>query len=116
MRKFKVKVNGKAYEVEVEEVPSPYVSYTPRAAYGPPPEPSPRPQEKKTEVKAPMPGRIIAVRVKRGDAVQLGQALVVMEAMKMENEIPSPVAGTVVEIKVAEGDSVRPGEVLVVLE
>jgi biotin carboxyl carrier protein len=66
-------------------------------------------------ITAPMPGHILGVPVKPGDAVEVGDTLVVMEAMKMENEIKAHVAGKVVEVKVAKGQDVGVGEVLVVI-
>ena len=67
-------------------------------------------------VSVPMPGKIIAVLVTEGDAVEKGQGLVIVEAMKMENEVRSPVTGTVREIKVKPGDTVEGGAVLVIVE
>lgn len=67
-------------------------------------------------IAAPMPGRVVKVLVKPGDAVQARQGLVVVEAMKMENELRAPGAGIVREIRVAEGASVEAGTVLVVID
>ena len=67
-------------------------------------------------VSVPMPGKIIAVLVGAGDAVEKGQGLVIVEAMKMENEVRSPIAGEVKEIKVKPGDTVEGGAVLIVVE
>jgi biotin carboxyl carrier protein len=67
-------------------------------------------------VAAPMPGRVVKVLVKPGDAVQSRQGLVVVEAMKMENELRAARAGVVREIRVAEGASVEANMVLVVLD
>jgi biotin carboxyl carrier protein len=63
-----------------------------------------------------MPGKIIAVLVAEGDAVEKGQGLVIVEAMKMENEVRSPVTGAVREIKVKPGDTVEGDAVLLVVE
>lgn len=63
--------------------------------------------EGKQTVTAPMPGKIVKVLVKQGDAVAEGQGLVVVEAMKMENELRSPKAGKVVELHVKEGQAVE---------
>ena len=62
---------------------------------------------------APMPGLIVRVNVSPGDAVQAGQGLVVMEAMKMENELRAPAAGTVKTVMVEPGKAVEKGTVLV---
>ena len=68
------------------------------------------------ELKAPMPGRIVRVFVNEGDAVQAGAAIVVIEAMKMENELSSPRAGTVRRVAVQVGDAVDRDALLVEIE
>ncbi len=65
---------------------------------------------------APMPGGVVRVAVATGDAVEAGQVLVVLEAMKMEHAVHAPAAGTVTEVVVAEGDQVETGRLLVVVE
>lgn len=65
---------------------------------------------------APMPGKVIRVLVKKGDSVETGQGLVVVEAMKMQNEMKSPRAAQVIDVRVKDGDTVGAGETLVVLE
>lgn len=65
------------------------------------------------EVKAPMPGLVLAVHVAAGDAVEAGQRLLVLEAMKMENELKAAQAGTVAKILVAPGEAVGKGTLLV---
>ncbi len=67
-------------------------------------------------VAAEMPGKVVKVSVPVGTAVDEGQGIVVIEAMKMENEIPSPIDGVVVEIAVREGDTVETGTTLFVVE
>jgi pyruvate carboxylase subunit B len=67
-------------------------------------------------VKAPMPGLIVKIETKVGDAVKRGQGIMVVEAMKMENEVRVPSDGTVKEIRVRERQTVEKGEVLVVIE
>ena len=64
-------------------------------------------------ITAPMPGLVLAIKVKEGDTVQAGQALLVMEAMKMENAITASYNGTVSRIYVREGDSISEGDLLV---
>jgi biotin carboxyl carrier protein len=71
--------------------------------------------EGRQQIIAPMPGKIIRVLVKAGDAVETGQGLLVVEAMKMQNEIRSPKSGTVERLSVAEGQTVNAGEVVAVV-
>jgi biotin carboxyl carrier protein len=66
-------------------------------------------------IMSPMPGRVVRVLVESGDAVTAGQALAVVEAMKMENEVASPATGVVSEVRVAAGDPVEAGGALVVV-
>jgi biotin carboxyl carrier protein len=67
-------------------------------------------------VRAPMPGRVVRVMVREGEAVEEGSPLLILEAMKMENQLRSPKAGTVVEIPAAEDQVVATGQKLVVVE
>lgn len=67
-------------------------------------------------MRAPMPGRIVRVNVSSGDSVQRGEALVVLESMKMENTIAAPRDGVVSQVHVAGDDSVQHGQSLVELE
>lgn len=67
-------------------------------------------------VVAPMPGKIMAVKVRPGDAVKANQVVLVLEAMKMENEVQTEVAGKVKEVKVKAGETVEGGQVLLVVE
>ena len=69
-----------------------------------------------TEVTPPMPAVVIAVSVTEGDAVEKGQAVVIVSAMKMETTLFAPFDGTVKKINVAEGDKVMPGDILVDIE
>jgi biotin carboxyl carrier protein len=66
-------------------------------------------------ITAPMPGKVIRVLVREGDAVEVGQGLVVVEAMKMQNEMKALRGGQVVEVRVRDGDTVSAGDTLVVL-
>jgi len=68
--------------------------------------------EGRQQIVAPMPGKVVRLLVKTGDAVEAGQGLLVVEAMKMQNEIRSPKSGTVERVVVAEGQAVNAGEVL----
>jgi biotin carboxyl carrier protein len=72
--------------------------------------------EGRVTVSAPMPGKVVRVLVKQGDAVQEGQGLLVVEAMKMENELKSPKAGTVTEVFAREGSAVEANAKLLTVE
>ncbi len=127
-RKFKVVVDGKEYIVEIEElggeapvlstVPAapPQPKYEAKPAAGAPKAPAAPPVEvEEGAVTAPMPGKILDIKVSKGDNVKAGDVLVILEAMKMENEIVAPKDGVVKEINVNVGDSVDRGAVLVVI-
>ncbi|KUO68248.1 MAG: acetyl-CoA carboxylase biotin carboxyl carrier protein subunit [Clostridia bacterium BRH_c25] len=129
MRKFMINVNGKSYEVEVEEIKdgviaAPAAQPAPRAAAPAAPKAAPAPAPKAapaavpagaSTVTAPMPGTILSISVKAGDAVKKGQVLCILEAMKMENEIMAGGDGTVASVAVSQGDSVSTGQVLFAL-
>jgi len=72
--------------------------------------------EGRQTVAAPMPGRVIRVLVEAGQAVEAGQGLIVVEAMKMQNEMKSPKAGRVIEVKASDGATVAAGDILIVIE
>jgi biotin carboxyl carrier protein len=65
---------------------------------------------------APMPGRVVRILVEKGQEIQAGQGLIVVEAMKMQNEMKSPRAGKVLEIRTTSGAAVSAGEALLVIE
>jgi len=86
----------------------------PAAAPAPPAASRPAPSARgEGGITAPMPGLVLAIKVKEGDTVQAGQALLVMEAMKMENAITASYNGTVSRLYVREGDSISEGDLLV---
>jgi biotin carboxyl carrier protein len=66
-------------------------------------------------IKAPMPGLVVSLPVSRGERVQRGQTVAVLEAMKMENDLSAPRAGIIKEIKVAQGQAVNQGQALVTI-
>lgn len=117
MKKYIIKLNGKVYEVEMEEVTgeaAATIAEAPKAAEAPAqPVPQSAPVTGGETVEAPMPGTIVGVSVKVGDRVKKGQVLVVLEAMKMENEIVAPLEGTIAAVNVSKGQTVNPGEALV---
>lgn len=121
MRKFNISVNGKTYEVDVEEVggvqTTAPVAAAPKAAPAAAPKAAPAskaaPVAGAKQVTAPMPGTIVSVKVNVGDKVEAGTLVAVLEAMKMENEIFAGVDGTVAGVSVSAGDSVNSGDVIV---
>lgn len=131
MKKFVVKVNGVAYDVEVEENGSTGAASVPAAApqtaapvakkeESKPAAPAAAPAAPagsagSEDIKSPMPGTIMSVSAAPGDAVKKGQVLLVLEAMKMENEIVSPRDGEVASVNVQKGASVNSGDTLVSL-
>ena len=70
----------------------------------------------KKNIIAPLPGTIIEILVQPGDEIQAGQAVVVLEAMKMENELQAEFAGTVTSVNVQEGDMVRAGTEIITID
>lgn len=136
--KYKVTLNNKVYEVEVEEgdamLLNEYEAQAPAAAAAPaapaapaafftPGAPAVKPGEPAQAVSiesgeqvcAPLPGNVLSVNVAVGDTVKSGQLLLVIEAMKMENEVLAPADGKVVQILVSKGSVVATGDVLVVI-
>ena len=125
--KYKVTLNGRTYEVEVEagkamlldeyEAIAPAAPAAPAAApvAAAPAAAAPAVTGAGDAVTAPMPGTILKVNVKVGDAVKAGTVLCVLEAMKMENEIMAPKAGTVTQVLATKGGSVDTGAPLVVI-
>lgn len=135
MKKYNITVNGKAYEVEVQEVggsaapvysaPAPAIAAAPAPTAAPvaaapavaAPKAAPAaPSAGASVINAPIPGKILDIKVSVGDAVKKDQLLLILEAMKMENEIFSPNAGIVETIPVSTGDSVNAGDLLVSLK
>jgi len=117
-----VEVNGKSYLVNIAytggEAPRPVVAPpVPRpAAVAPVPlQVAPVPAAGTGAVYAPMPGLILKVLVKPGDIVTVGQKVMMMEAMKMENDINTTIAGTVAEVLVKEGENVKENQVLITI-
>ena len=108
MKKYRVNVNGSLYEAEIEEMEAPAAgAAAPAAAQAPAAPKAPAAPAGGQQIKAPMPGTILDVRVQAGQAVKKGQVLVILEAMKMENEILAPCDGTVSSVSVRKGDSVE---------
>ncbi len=128
LRKFKIKVDGQEYQVEMEEIgavaPAAPVApvASPAAPASPAVEAAPAPAAPVASTPAgadampsPMPGNILRVLVNVGDTVTENQPLMILEAMKMENEIVAPKAGVVAGIHVKEGQVVNPGDALITI-
>lgn len=118
MKKYKVIVNGTAYEIELEELTgSAPATAAPTAPAAPTPAPAPAPAPVSGEkVCAPIPGTILSINVAAGQSVQEGQVLMVLEAMKMENEIVAPKGGVVASINTTKGAAVESGALLCVIQ
>ena len=144
MKNYRITVNGKVYDVIVEEGPSAGIlaaapqaaiphaasqapASAPKAEAAIPPAAAPQAaapapgntalsgKEGSVSVAAPMPGKILGVKASVGQSVKKGDVLIILEAMKMENEIVAPSDGTVATVNVANGDSVESGKTLMTL-
>ena len=112
MKVYRVKVNGKVFEVELEAVSEVKgnVVATPAAS---------APVSSSTggaTIVAPIAGKVLGVKVNVGDKVTKGQTVAVIEAMKLENDVPSTVTGEVVEILVTKGQTVAAKDVLIIVK
>lgn len=145
MKRYYVTVNGKRYEVEIEEVKgefSPRASVATTANVEVPQAPvsapaqveAPAPVEKKEvaeektqpqpaavnaegeRIECPMPGTILKVNINPGDQVKKGDVLFILEAMKMENEIMAARDGKIVQVAIAKGAAVNTGDLLAVIQ
>ena len=111
MKKYKVNVNGTAYEVEIEEMTGAPAAAPVAAAPA-----APAASGVGESITSPMPGNILAVNVAAGDMVKKGQVLMVLEAMKMENEIMAPHDGKVTAVAVIKGAAVESGALLCTIQ
>jgi glutaconyl-CoA/methylmalonyl-CoA decarboxylase subunit gamma len=115
LRKFRIKIDGKLFEAEVEEIgssaPAAAVS-TPRPATVPVSQPA---AVSGNAITAPMPGKIISLKVSAGQPVQAGDVVLILEAMKMEQEIKTHSSGTIAEILVNAGDTVKKEQALILI-
>ena len=108
---YKVKVNGKAYEVELQEITS--VEGEIKTAQTAQPVAPVATSTGGEDIVAPMPGVITNIKVLKGDTVAKGQLVAILEAMKMETEIFATAAGTVLGINVEKGTQVNLGDAIV---
>lgn len=132
IKAYRVNVNGKVYEVEVEEItaggqqtvvaapaPAPVAPKLAPVAPAPAPAPTPAPAPKAAAtgeiVEAPMPGTIVDIKVKVGDTVKEGDLVAVIEAMKMETDLFSTKSGVVTAVNAGKGASVNTGDAIITL-
>lgn len=128
MKMFRISLEGKTYEVAIEEMetagsapavaavaPAPATVSAPVSAPAAPMAPPAPVAAGAGNVPSPMAGVVFKVLVKPGEKVELNQKILVLEAMKMESPIYSPVAGTVQSVLVKEGDAVAEGQGLAVI-
>ncbi len=126
MKKYNITVNGKVYEVDVEEIsvdgavatPAPSVAQQAAA-----PAPAPAPAAKAPvaagsgePVNAPMPGKILKINKKANDSVNKGDVVIILEAMKMENEIKANKDGVISSVAVSEGQTVDTGQAMLYID
>ncbi len=125
MKQLKITVNGKAYDVTVEEMggTAPVVASAPAPAAAPTPAPAPAAAPAAPvasgdgePVNAPMNGNIVDVKVSAGQSVKTGDVLVILEAMKMENEIVASKDGVIGAVFVNKGETVDTGAALVTIQ
>lgn len=122
MSKYRITVEGKTYEMDVELIGSNGAAVQPVAKAAAPvvsaPKAAPAPVAAKPaevgsgSVVAPMPGTILKVLKATGDSVKAGDVVLILEAMKMENEITAPVDGTIGSLSLTEGSTVAGGDLL----
>lgn len=114
MKNYEVTVNGKVYQVSVKEIEGEMNKNREKEPVN-----STKSNVEQVEgvmITAPMPGRILSVKVQENQSVKAGETVCLLEAMKMENEIVAPVDGVVSQIKAQSNQSVEAGEVLVLIE
>ena len=102
---YEVQVAGQRFEVHVEDEREKALTGSIKGAR----------ETGEAMVHAPMPGLVLGIALEAGAAVERGQTVVILEAMKMENDLPSPISGTIKEVRVNKGQTVNQGDVLVVV-
>jgi biotin carboxyl carrier protein len=121
---FSLLIKGRSFEVRVDEHPDglrvhtghrefPVKVVDPRAWRGA--RGAALEAEGQQQIHAPMPGKVVRLLVKQGDAIEAGKGLLVVEAMKMQNEIRAPKSGTVERLLASEGQAVNAGDLLAVI-
>jgi len=127
MKTYNITVNGKTYEVEVEEVngngqvrSAPKAQMAPKPSSAPKAAPAPKSKPKQAppvasagDIVSPMPGTVLELKVEEGQEVKAGEVVLILEAMKMENEITADADGKISKIYAPKGTSVNTGDALV---
>ena len=120
LRKFRIKINEKEYMVEMEEFGAPAVAAAPTQevpVQAAPAAPAPVVRSGEGDpITAPMPGKILDIKVNVGDVVTENQVLAVLEAMKLENEIVAPRAGTITAVIATKGAPIDVGQTIVIIQ
>lgn len=117
-RTFRIKIEGKTFEAEVEEIggSAPAVSSAPTRPAAQASAPTPVVVSGSgNAVTAPMPGKVISLKVSKGQQVQAGDVVLILEAMKMEQEIKAVASGKVSDILVNAGDTVKKEQALILI-
>ena len=114
MKTYKITVNGKVYEVTVEEA-SANETASVKAAPAAPAAPLSSGSSTDEKIEAPIQGTILSMKVQAGSVVKKGQILAILEAMKLENEIVSPFDGTVSSVSAKDGQVVDSGALLLTI-
>ena len=123
IRKFRIKIDGKVFEAEVEEIggEKELKKATTKSSVKTPSNVETSTQtavETNTSgnsIIAPMPGKVISLKVSKGQQINKGDVILILEAMKMEQEIKSSLEGTLSDIRVAEGEIVKKEQILVII-
>lgn len=121
MKNLRITVNGKEYDVKVEEIGqsneiTSIIETNVSSEVKQIPKQESKVLDESETINSPMPGTIVSIKVKEGQKVSSGNVLVILEAMKMENEILAPKDGIVSRINVVEGQSVDSGTILISLQ
>ncbi|MCR5462558.1 MAG: biotin/lipoyl-binding protein [bacterium] len=115
MKIYKVKVNGKVYEVELESVSETNGTIVSEKKNDAPASAAPAASGEGTPLLSPIQGTVLKINVSEGSAVKKGDVLLVIEAMKLENDIVAPKDGVVKGIKVSKGQTVSSKEQLLII-
>ena len=124
MKNYRITVNGNTYDVTVEESGAPAAAAAPAPAAAPaaPAAPAAAPAAPapagggSVEITSSVPGKVLRIEAQAGAQVASGDAIIVLEAMKMEVPVVAPQGGTVVSVNVSAGDMVESGDVLATMD